>query len=96
MKDKYDEQYFSCACSAMEHTVRLTYYDDDFFLEIFLDNGTFWNRLVNGIKYIFGFKSKYGHFGSWLLRREDVGRLKEMLEKYLEDSEVARNHLKNS
>jgi len=95
MKDKHDEQYFTCACSSMEHTLRLSYYDDEeIYLEIFLDSGPWYKRLVNGIKYIFGFKSRYGDFGCWGLRPSDATRMKEMLEKYLEDSEIAKNKVK--
>lgn len=87
-------EYFECSCFACEHTLRFSYFEDvfenkkcmnktfDIYLHFFLENGPWYRRLWLGIKYIFGYKCKYGHFGEWIMRHEDVCRLKEMLEKF--------------
>jgi hypothetical protein len=36
-------------------------------------------RLAAGIKYIFGVKSRYGHFESWMLKEKDEQRLLNLL-----------------
>lgn len=56
----------------------------ELYLSVFLSNDGFWNRLWKGIKYIFGYKSKYGHFGNWNLNPKDIDRLIEYLNKYKE------------
>jgi hypothetical protein len=35
-----------------------------------------------GIKYIFGGKSRYGHFGHWVLAKEDADMLEKMLKEF--------------
>lgn len=80
--------YFECTCGASEHTLRFTYSEGDgmfpstLYTEIYLHNyKRFWKRLWYGIKYIFGYKCKYGAWDVWELRAEDVPRLKVLLTK---------------
>jgi len=42
----------------------------------------FWARLWIGIKYIFGYRSKYGEFDVVNIRHEDVGRMVKLLHKF--------------
>ena len=94
MKAKYSdygmkEEYFSCLCHSDEHTIRFTYFEDQFddiedaeiYLSVFLNEYSFFKRLWLGIKYIFGYKCRYGHFGCWSLKPNDAKRLKELIEK---------------
>jgi len=75
--------FFECACGADEHTIRFVLNKEDepaeIYLSIFLDPGPWWKRLGRGIKYILGYKCKYGHFGNWTMDPEDVSRLKKMI-----------------
>jgi len=81
--------YFECECGADEHTLRFVLdkgpEDPCVYTSIFLyQYRPWWKRIWVGIKYIFGYKSKYGHWGGWELQDEDVKRLRDMCEGYLE------------
>jgi len=79
--------YFECECGADEHTLRFVLDKEDprIYTSIFLHQyRPGWKRVWTGIKYILGYKSKYGHWSVWELRDEDVKRLRDMCEKYLE------------
>ena len=76
--------YFECACGSDEHTLRfiLDKEEKKIYTTIFLNHYDQWyKRLWRGIKYIFGYKCKYGHWDVWTLRYEDIDRLKEVLNK---------------
>ena len=91
--------WFECHCYDDEHTVRFTldkgfYVRDDgkdseyerpeLYMSTFMSTGTFWTRLKMGIKYIFGYKSRYGNFGNWTLCEDDIGKLSYLLADYKE------------
>ena len=42
----------------------------------------FWGRLKNAIRYVFGYKCKYGHFDVVSFKYEDVARLKNAISAY--------------
>lgn len=43
---------------------------------------TFWWRLKNAVKYLFGFKSMYGMYGETVLNSEDVAEIQKWLERW--------------
>ena len=70
---------YNCKCP--EHQFIMTV-DDEFdivYFEIHLSKKNFMRRLVHGLKYIFGYQSKYGAFDEIVLDKEKV----EDLEKWL-------------
>ena len=77
-------EYFECRCSTPEHTLRFWFDDDEEFpcvyASVFLDNDPWHKRVWRGIKYILGYKCRYGHFNEFLLRPEDADRLIAILE----------------
>jgi hypothetical protein len=73
------KEYFECQCNADEHRIVFDIDEDGIFLSIFLEAGPWWMRLAAGIKYIFGVKSRYGHFECWLLQEKDEQRLLNLL-----------------
>jgi hypothetical protein len=80
-------EYFDCICHSPEHTLRfaLDLDSDDpvIYTEIFLNQYRSWyKRIWIAIKYIFGYKCKYGHWDCWELKIEDAKRLSEMLVSY--------------
>ena len=84
--------YFECGCGMDEHTLRFTLdmMDDEepcgkaLFTSIFLNDYHRWyQRLWIGIKYIFGYKCKYGHWDCWVLHEPDAVRLRKMLNEFL-------------
>jgi len=60
MKD-YKYVWLNCDCNYVGHHIRVTTFDDetDIYLEYHLCKSGFWNRLINGVKYIFGSEPDY-------------------------------------
>jgi len=74
MKDLYIE----CNCYTDEHTLRFSMDPEDghMYLHVFLENDVFLKRLWKGIRYILGYKSKFGQFTEVILA--EPGKLQEM------------------
>jgi len=75
---------FFCSCGANEHFFTLTKFDDDFgfvYLSVFLDRPRFLARVVNALKYVFGYKSKYGEFGEICLDSKTVLSIQQFLDR---------------
>jgi len=92
-------EFFECSCGSDEHTLRFILdfdslndgTDSDYppypeiYTSVFLNHYDAWyRRLWRGIKYIFGYKSKHGHFDSFSMRPGDIPRFREMLDKFEE------------
>ena len=80
------QYYMACSCSSVEHMLVFSMDPDDEFpelwLDIFLADTVWYKRLWKGIQYIFGKKSKYGHFGNWSLDIKDIPKMQAMLVEY--------------
>lgn len=78
-------EYFECRCHSPEHTLRFWFDDDDKFpcvyASIFLGSAPWPQRVWNAVKYVFGYKCRYGHFDEFLLRPEDCDRLIALAER---------------
>lgn len=85
--DLEDKQHFVCDCHSDEHTIVFTYdeMDQEVYLSVFLETTGFFGRLWNAVKYVCGYKCRYGHFGNWILKKKDVERLQNLLQRYAED-----------
>lgn len=79
-----ERKTFICRCSSLEHQISFWYDDEDkqLYAEPHLVTGSFFTRLIKGIKYIFGYKCKYGNFDSMIFKDEDLKELKDFLSKY--------------
>ena len=82
--EDHDYVYVECSCHHPEHTIRFSRWDEDadgyaVDVQYFLVDQRFWPRLRDGIKYIFGFKTVYGHFGEVLMAQETAKKLGEWL-----------------
>jgi len=67
-----EDKILICDCSSAEHQLVLRYDDDkdlgrQVFVEIHLVPLVWYKRLWLGIKYIFGYKCKYGNFEEMIL-----------------------------
>ena len=64
-----DKKLLICKCNSIEHQLIIEYNKDDneVYVNTFLNNGTLWERIKNSIKYIFGYKSQYGHFDEFIM-----------------------------
>jgi hypothetical protein len=79
-----ETEYFDCKCMSSEHTLRFVYDPDDneLYTEVHLSQyRNVFVRVWVAIKYIFGFKSKYGHWDCWLLKKKDCERLINLTQK---------------
>ena len=85
---KRESEFFKCVCESNEHTVMFEL--DHFYknyvelsMSIFLNQYRgFFRRLLIAVKYLFGYKCKYGHWDCVILKSEDTDRLIELLQKY--------------
>ena len=83
---KYKEEVpeiFICECSSREHQIVMQYDEEDnsIYCHIHLTKNNFWNRLIIGIKYIFGYKSRYGQWDEFIWMPSHVEKLKELFNK---------------
>jgi hypothetical protein len=77
-------EFFECACYSDEHTLRFSYDPDEneMFTSVFLNQyRNIFKRLWIALKYVFGYKCKYGHWDCFLMRPEDAERLKRLLDR---------------
>lgn len=83
-----ETEFFKCSCESSEHTImfELDQFDpEDVELSIFVflnQYRGFFRRLLIAIKYLFGYKCRYGHWDSVILKSEDTDRLIKLLQKY--------------
>jgi len=78
-------EFFECACYSPEHVLHFHFDPEEpawLLIHAFLAPDPFWQRIVNAVKYIFGYKCRYGHFDEFLLRREDCDKFMDLLQAY--------------
>jgi hypothetical protein len=76
------QELIICACHNTEHQMIIGSVSgwDEIFVSFHLKKLPFLKRLVHGIKYIFGYKCRYGDFDEMLIRPEDAGKLEKAVE----------------
>lgn len=72
-----------CECHSKEHQIIISNDEDFAYCSIHLNKLPFFKRLINGIKYIFGYRCKYGDFDEFLFSKEHINELKKII-KFLE------------
>ena len=84
-------EYFECDCHSHEHTLRLSIVYDkevpdcEIYAHIFLNTyDNILKRIWTAIKYIFGYKCRYGHWDEWIISRDDAKRLRDFCDKMIE------------
>lgn len=71
-----------CKCGSLEHQVIFQFdpdpgYNDEMCLSVHLNHDLPWySRIVRAVKYIFGYKSKFGDYDEILLDRTQVLRIR--------------------
>lgn len=82
MSEKSTELTIRCACHGPQHTVIFDYdmTDGDLYLTFHLNDGGFWWRLRRGLKYILGFKQRWGHWDEVVVKWEDCKKIQTLLE----------------
>lgn len=77
-------EYLECSCSTPEHTVRFLKDDDFVYMTFFLSEAPWYKRIVNALRYVFGYKCRYGHFDEVVLDKEGVAKMIDILRGSLE------------
>jgi hypothetical protein len=79
-----ERQVFICECNSLEHQLIFWYDEEDkeLYCEPHLSTHTgFFKRLYSGLRYAFGYKSKYGNWDSTIFKQQDLEKLTEFLNK---------------
>jgi len=77
--------YYECSCFSSEHTLKFIIDPDEkeLYTEIYLQQPSgFFKRIWKAIKYVFGYKCRYGHFDCFLFKDQDIADLQKLLEEY--------------
>lgn len=79
-----------CQCHSTDHQLIFLYDEDKdengnitdktVYIHIHLAKHSFWKRLFYGIKYIFGYKSRYGAFDEFIIKPEDANKFEKATE----------------
>ena len=85
VESKMQQETLICQCNSIEHQISFSWIEDkelegEVYLEIHLAKLSFWDRLKHGIKYIFGYRCRYGDFDEVILKKEDVWKLEKVVE----------------
>ena len=81
---KNEYTYIECDCESSQHVLRFAYdpEENDLWVEAQLvQYRNFWQRLWASIKYVFGYKCKYGHWDCTQISGEQAKRLIDVLIK---------------
>jgi ribonuclease BN (tRNA processing enzyme) len=85
-----DRETFICACHSLEHQYSFWYDEEDnevyFEPHLFL-SGNWFQRLGQRLRYLFGYKSRYGAFDDVIIKPEDAEKMIKYLEK-LTDKDI--------
>lgn len=86
---KYDTyEIFVCDCSDASHNIIFQLWewgDEHPELSVHVNLGdypSFWRRVWLAVRYIFGYKSKYGQYDVMTIRVEDLPRMMSLLENF--------------
>lgn len=79
-----ESKSFICQCDSPEHQLTFNYFPDerggDVYLWIHLKPDSFWKRIKNAVKYIFGHRSIYGDFDEFIFKKEDANKLQAIVD----------------
>ena len=92
-KSSMNREYYECDCDGFDHILRASYYDkqasDDalelLYIEFHLKPRPFFKRFWPAIKYICGYKSKYGNFDEFLWTPETAKQFSNYLIRYCDN-----------
>ena len=84
MKQSFKEdKILICACHNSEHQILIheDIIDGEVYMDIHLAKRSFLERLIYGIKYIFGYQCKYGAFDEFIFKKEHSKQLIDVANK---------------
>lgn len=81
-----DKELLLCECESPEHLMLVFFEEDEnhpiVYFQVHLKKISLLKRIIYGIKYIFGFQSKYGSFEEFIFDSKDKEKI-ENIAKYL-------------
>ena len=85
VESKMQQETLICQCHSIEHQVSFNWVEDtelegEVYMEVHLKPLSFWERLKHGVKYIFGYRCRYGDFDEVILKKNDVHKLEKVVE----------------
>lgn len=89
MKKRQDQHLLICSCFSTEHQLVFhlcegdDFYQPETFLHVHLVRRSLWYRIKYAIKYIFGYKSRFGAWDEFILDSSHADTLK-IIAKHLE------------
>ena len=90
------QELLLCECSSSEHQMIMKYFNDDNYPAVYVDvhlvKRSLWNRIKYAVKYIFGYKSKYGAWDEMILCPEHINSLQSVV-NHLKKIEAKRLQL---
>ena len=86
---------FICSCHSTEHQMVVLYSEDELngmtypmvYIHTHLNKRPFWQRVSYGLRYIFGYQSRYGAFDEFIINSDDVEGIEKIV-KHLKECEV--------
>ena len=85
-----EREYYECHCYSPEHTLQFWLDEDEpamLYAYVFLNQDPWWKRIWNAVRYICGYKCRFGHYDEFLLHPKDCDRFIELLKRYKKVSE---------
>lgn len=79
-----ETDFIQCACSTSEHLVKVVYdpEDNDIYVEVHLHTWrSIFRRIWIGLKYVFGYKSRYGQWDEVIVKPRDYKRLADIFNR---------------
>lgn len=98
MEDYKSSEYLECSCTGLEHTLRMTYFKDTpdyIYIETHLRQQPFYQRLIPAIKYLFGFRSRYGDYDEFIWDPSTVKRFQEFSNNFINSSDEYYEKIKS-
>lgn len=82
--NKSVNELFICQCYNVEHQLIFSYFPDDEDKDVYVSvhltpEYNIFKRIWIAIKYIFGYKSMYGHFDEFIFKKSDANRLQKVV-----------------
>lgn len=75
------KEILTCVCASVEHQIIIRYETDEnqVYANIYLADLPIGKRILNAVKYIFGYKSKYGDFEEFIFDKRDIPALEKVV-----------------
>lgn len=74
------EILFICKCGDPAHQLIISKFEGEIFVTVHLKPLPWYKRIINAVKYIFGYRSIYGEFTEFIFNEKDSEKLQEIID----------------